>query len=1521
MKKILLLLSFCTILATAAKAQLPPGTIAPDFTVTDLDGNSYHLYDLLDQGKTVYLDFFATWCGPCWNYHNSHAFKNLWETYGPPGTDEAMVFSIEGDPSTNNNCLYGPSGCVGGTQGDWVSGTPYPIVEDPAVRAMYGVNYYPTIYVICPADKKVYETGQLPMAGLWSYRNQHCPPVTLTMTVNNVQNVSCYGSNTGAIDISVSNGNPPFTYNWSNGKHTEDLTNLAAGTYSCTVTSSNGWTGVTGPIAVDGPPGPIVVSVVEQTPVGCNGILASATALASGGWPGDFTYSWNNGQSGETAYGLMAGNYIVTATDDSGCKKSLTVNVPAAVYPIATVAAPSPITCAQASVQLNGNGSSTGNEFVYQWFASNGGHIVSGGTTLTPVVNAAGNYTLQVTNNITTCVSYKPVTVTTNTTPPDANAGPAGTVSCMQPVAVLQGSGSAGSNFAYLWTASNGGNINAGGNTLTPTVGSSGTYTLQVTNNSNGCTQTSATTVSGQNTPPTVTATNDTLTCATAVVTLIASTNAVNPVFAWTGPNGFTSTVQNPEVSVSGTYNLVVSDTLSGCSNSTIANVTSNISTPGASATGGAITCIAGNVTLAGSSPAGNPSYAWSGPNGYTSSMQNPVVSVAGQYALVVSDPSNGCTSSATATVALENQPPVVSVALPGNLNCNTSQIQLNGTGSSQGPNFTYAWSTANGHIVSGAGTLTPVVDQAGIYDLQITNGGTGCSAAANTTVALSPAVSAAGTAQANVSCNGGSNGEAMVTPGGGNGVYSYLWSNGAASSSISNLGAGLYLVTVTDGENCTASASVSISQPGPLSASVASTPQSANGVDDGTATVTPAGGTAGYTYIWSNGSTTQTITDLAPGNYTVTTTDANGCSIIQAVTVNSFNCALSASVSGTNSMCFGDNNGTAMVSLAGAADPVTYQWSNGATTQSVSNLAPGTYTVDVMDGNGCPSSLNISIEEPAQLHANATSTNETGAGAGDGTASAIPTGGTGSYAYLWSNDATTETISNLAPGNYTVTVTDANGCSSVQTVVVNAYNCAIAFQTTIANVSCFGASNGSVSLIPNGGMAPFTYNWSNGGNTATISNLAEGNYLVSVTDANGCQFIGSATVTEPMPYSPWTLETVSPACPNEAAGSASVSISGGTSPYNFLWSNGQTSNTAGNLTAGTYSVTVTDQNGCQSNTSVVITSSDNMPPTVSLQNATVALNTSGLAEITMSTLAAQVADNCGVASSSISPKTFDCSQLGQHVVTVSVTDQSGLSTTATAIVTIVDNLVPVVTCPADIWRCADDNIVAYTSPVAADNCLGDGGGWNLESGLESGSEFPVGVTTETYSYTDASGNKGSCSFQVTVAEPVLINSVDVIHDINNQGIGAIDISVGGGTAPYTFKWTKDGQAYADTEDLTGLLEGLYTVAVTDANGCVVLRENIQVNSTVAVHEPAWLGGVQLQPNPTSGLVRIVFNQTPVSALEIDVIDANGRVLLSQSSVGQFVITLDCTQLPEALYFLRFRSGAEVGMKKLVVDR
>lgn len=156
-----LLLSIC--FSFSLSAQLADGSIAPDFTVVDINGNSHTLYDYLDEGKVVIIDLFATWCGPCWGYHETHALGDAYDMYGPNGTDELMVFGIEGDGSTNSECLYGIAGCNSSTFGDWTEGVPYAIVENTLIPGLYDLAYWPTIYIIYP-DRKVYEMGQAPLA-------------------------------------------------------------------------------------------------------------------------------------------------------------------------------------------------------------------------------------------------------------------------------------------------------------------------------------------------------------------------------------------------------------------------------------------------------------------------------------------------------------------------------------------------------------------------------------------------------------------------------------------------------------------------------------------------------------------------------------------------------------------------------------------------------------------------------------------------------------------------------------------------------------------------------------------------------------------------------------------------------------------------------------------------------------------------------------------------------------------------------------------------------------------------------------------------------------------------------------------------------------------------------------------------------------------------------------------------------------------------------------------------------------
>ncbi|MBP6826041.1 MAG: T9SS type A sorting domain-containing protein [Saprospiraceae bacterium] len=941
------------------------------------------------------------------------------------------------------------------------------------------------------------DTGDWPIAAVETFAFNGLPP--LSAAIADKTNVSCFGGNNGSATVEASGGATPYTYLWSNGQTGQTAINLVAGTYNVTVTGANGSGTATASVTITQP----TAMTASATPGGtltCSVPTINVTANAGGGTP-PYSYSWANGATGNPAPYSTPGTSSVIVTDNNGCTKTATFTVNSnTIAPNAVAGPPGTLTCTQSQINLNGAGSSSGPIYSYIWTASNGGNIVSGATTLNPLVNAAGTYTIQVSNSVNGCTSTASTTVTSNINPPNASAA-GGTITCLVPTVTLMGS-SITPGVTYAWTGPGGFNSPL----QNPTVSVAGLYTLTVTNPANACTNTATATVIQGAIQPAVTASAaGQLTCAVNSIQLTANSNPAGTTYAWTGPGGFTSSLQNPTVNAPGIYNVVVT-AANGCTGSDTSVVNQNITAPGATASAnGEITCINPGVQLNGGSPGGpNVTYAWAGPNNYSSTQQNPTVNAAGTYTLTVTAAINGCTSTATATVIQNTAPPVASIAVPGNLNCNNATIQINAAASSQGPNFAYLWTTANGNIVSGATTLTPVVNAAGTYTLSITNNASGCTATAGTTVSQTPAVTASATAT-NVSCNGGSNGSATVTPGGGAGNFTFLWSNNATTATITGLPAGTYTVITTDGENCTASASVTVMQPAVLASNASATGESALGANDGTATAAPTGGTSPYTYLWSNNATTATITGLTPGNYTVSVTDANNCTSVQTVTVNSFNCALSASISSTNVTCNGANNGTATVNLVGAVAPVQYLWSNNAITPSISGLAAGTYTVSILDANNCPASLSVSISQPAVLAANATATAETASGANDGTATALPTGGTSPYTYLWSNNATTATITGLTPGSYSVSVTDANNCTTNQTVFVSAFNCFLTADVNSVNVVCLNDTNGQATAIVQDGELPFIYQWSNQETTATISNLGIGTYSVIVIDANGC--------------------------------------------------------------------------------------------------------------------------------------------------------------------------------------------------------------------------------------------------------------------------------------------------------------------------------------------------------------------------------------------------------------------------------
>ena len=288
------------------------------------------------------------------------------------------------------------------------------------------------------------------------------------------------------------------------------------------------------------------------------------------------------------------------------------------------------------------------------------------------------------------------------------------------------------------------------------------------------------------------------------------------------------------------------------------------------------------------------------------------------------------------------------------------------------------------------------------------------------------------------VSCHGGNNGTATATPTGNSDPVSYLWSNGATTQTISGLSAGTYTVTITETPTCTATASYTVTEPPVMDVTCSSTDVTTNGGSDGTASVTASGGTPPYTYLWNTGATTSSISGLVAGTYSVTVTDAKGCTAECSTTVNEPGCNLSASADGTPVSCNDGSDGTATATPTGNNGAVTYLWSNGATTQSISGLSAGTYTVTITDAVNCTAIASYTVTEPPVMDVTCSSTDVTTNGGSDGTASVTASGGTPPYTYLWNTGATTSSISGLTAGTYTVTVTDAKGCTAECSTTVN---------------------------------------------------------------------------------------------------------------------------------------------------------------------------------------------------------------------------------------------------------------------------------------------------------------------------------------------------------------------------------------------------------------------------------------------------------------------------------------------------
>lgn len=1186
-------------------------------------------------------------------------------------------------------------------------------------------------------------------------------PAALTGPVTSVS-PSCNGGTNGSATVTAGGGTGAYTYSWNTtpSQTTATASNLAAGTYSVTVTDANACSLTSGVIVTQ--PTAITLGVTEND-VTCNGGTNGSAVVAPSGGTGAYTYSWNTvpAQTTPTANNLAAGTYSITVTDANGCTASAAaiIEQPAAVTVSTTVT----------NVSCNGgnNGTATATAsggtgaLTYSW------STVPSQSTPTATGLAAGTYTITVTDvngcnaGATAIVTEPPLlgSSITSSTNVSCNAGTNGTAT----VTATGGSGS----FTYSW------NTVPSQTTATASNLSAGTYSVTVTD-SLGCTTASQAII----TEPADLTLSDVVvnaSCSGNDGSITLTANGGTAPYQFSIDNGSTLQASGVFSNIgAGTYQGFVSDN-NGCTETLTVTVTAGGSLT-ATMTSTNVSCFGACDGSATVTPGGGTSYTYSWNT-------TPVVTVptatnlcAGTYSVTVSQ---GATST-TDTLFFDD--------FEAGAGAWTLNVATGANGADN--NFWVINDNEGGVLPPGCGTggngdntlhVTSVFNPAGgaAYDA---GGLCGILFCPETHMrAESPAISTIGKTNltlsfdfismgqgtidnASVWYNAGSGWNQIsasiksVNCGSGQGQWT-AFTNAlpAAAENVPNLQIGInwennddgvgtdpsvainnvVVTSLTTGSVCQVTAGVVITEPAALAATTDSVP-AACGLSNGSASVAVTGGTGTYTYSWNTTpvQTNDTATGLAAGTYQVTITDSLNCSVVASAVVTTPGGLAVAYSDTTNIACFGGATGAVTASATGGTTPYTYEWNPGAVTgPALSNVVAGSYTVTVTDAGGCTATNSIILTEPAAISLATASTDATCFGAANGTASVSATGGTGSYTFSWSNSVMNDTITGLSEGTYNVLVTDSNGCTNTTSVIINAPD-SIVLTMTGVNPLCFGNTNGSASVSVTGGTAPYAYSWNTTSVNDTITGLGAGQYIVIVTDVNLCTATDTVDLIDPAQLTT-VMTKVDVLCFGGATGqAAATNVAGGTAPYTFSWNTVpvQTNDTATGLVAGNYTVTITDASGCSINDNIQITEP---AQAVTVQATAVGVSCSGASD--------------GLATA------------------VAVGGTGGIT-------------------------------YVWTPTGSSANPL-------------------TGIAAGTYTITATDANGCIATDTTVVTSPSAITAIPgSVNSGCGVATGEASVVPTGGTGAYTFNWT--GFPAVTGAVLSNVPEGSYTVTITDANGC-----------------------------------------------------------------------------------------------------
>ena len=1252
-------------------------------------------------------------------------------------------------------------------------------------------------------------------------------PAAITATITPT-NPTCFNSNDGKICVTAAGGTGSvYTYSWNPVEPaTSCITGLSGGSYTATVLDSNHCFKTVSTTLIAPPP--ININVVKINPTCASLCNGSATVTASGGSGSGYTYSWScaAGNTSTVLSGQCGGtSCTVTVKDGNNCTQTKVITF-TSPNPLSVSISATPLVCAnQCNSQITTNVIGGTPTYTYSWFGSG---VINGSAGQSGM--CAGNYSVIVTdsNNCTatanvTVAAPNPIVITATPINPSCFNSCDGSISA----AISGGT----TPYAYGW------NPSIVPNTLTPNNLCAGSYTLTGIDAS-GCTATQTVTLINP-TPVTASVISTSVTCAgscngTATVTALGGTGAYQ--YSWDGAAYTAST--NTTSLCAGTHTVQVKDA-NGCNAAAVIYTIAQPTALTAAVTNITKSCLnICNGTAVASASGGTPgyTYSWDVAGGPFTNVTNTSTLCIGTHTLYVKD-ANGCMASTVFNVQV-----IINVNILANslsVSChNVCDGSASATASGGSAPYTFSWTPPPNPIPNctnvNACTATGLCPTT--YTVLVTDQ-TGC-ASQDTITILNPPVLTASVTTISATCFGICNGSATITPGGGTAPYTEQWSNnGIIGPNPSGLCPGTYTATTTDNRGCTVVNPITINSSPQFTVTPTINSPVACLSSTGSITLTIAGGTPTYTLTWNTGSHANPLTGLAAGIYTATISDSKGCDTSVTIGVSDPTGPATSAVINQNASCFGVCDGSATVSGIGV-NPINVTWTGGTPTglNSVTNNSlcggpigtPDIYPVKVTDGNGCITIQSVSITEPSQIQIAAIINPLTCSSGNTGSIILNASGGSGSgYTFTVNGNTVTSPVTGLSAGIQTVVVTDGTHCSQTFFYNINAPTVVVATVTKTDEL-CAGSCNGTAQASVTGGTPAYTYTWTNSlgavvSNNPNVAGLCPGNYTLNVQDANHCNAQSVITINAASPILP-NLVTQNNNCNTGCTGAATITPTGGTGGYTYNWNTpgSPTGTVVTNVCPGNYFVTITDASLCAVTTTFTLTA----PPTITVgvvytrptcfgySNGSATVTPSGGTPSYTVTWNPAVCIGCTVTHSL---------SAGSYVATV--TDSKGCNGSASFTITDTTKL---------------NANATPTNPLCNNSCNGSilsapigGNGGNIFQ-WQGITPTPVGnlasnLCPGTYTLIVVDNKNCRDTAHVTLTNPPAITLTESQSAATcGQNNGSVSISTVTPTGTLTINWLAPSSCGSNA-NCTNLGAGIYSVTLTDANGC---RDTFQIGIT-----------------------------------------------------------------------------------------